>query len=174
MKLLIESKLQRLSRRGNEIKKRSPSVLKKKKVWGQRKLSVTWASQHQEPLGIKNRHHPQFRQCYLRTNSKSQRIITQAQTVYISFCSLTDSVCHYGNGVLEPGHSTSPWIPSHSTQKNSSSSVSLAGLHQNSYWERGTAFNPPVYLRLLIFLPAILIPACASSSLAFCMMYSAY
>ena len=30
------------------------------------------------------------------------------------------------------------------------------------------------YPRLLIFLPAILIPACASSSLAFCMMYSAY
>ena len=30
------------------------------------------------------------------------------------------------------------------------------------------------YLRLLIFLPAILIPACASFSLAFCMMYSAY
>ena len=30
------------------------------------------------------------------------------------------------------------------------------------------------YLRLLIFLPAILIPTCASYSLAFCMMYSAY
>ena len=30
------------------------------------------------------------------------------------------------------------------------------------------------YLKLLIFLPAILIPACASSSLAFCLMYSAY
>ena len=30
------------------------------------------------------------------------------------------------------------------------------------------------YLRLLILLPAILIPACASSSLAFLMMYSAY
>ena len=30
------------------------------------------------------------------------------------------------------------------------------------------------YLRLLIFFPAILIPAYASSSLAFCMMYSAY
>ena len=30
------------------------------------------------------------------------------------------------------------------------------------------------YLRLLIFLPAILIPACASSGLAFRMMYSAY
>ena len=33
---------------------------------------------------------------------------------------------------------------------------------------------PSVYLRLLIFLPAILIPACASSSPAFLMMYSAY
>ena len=30
------------------------------------------------------------------------------------------------------------------------------------------------YLRLLIFLPRTLIPACASSSLAFCMMYCAY
>jgi len=30
------------------------------------------------------------------------------------------------------------------------------------------------YLKILIFLPAILIPAWASSSLAFCMMYSAY
>jgi len=30
------------------------------------------------------------------------------------------------------------------------------------------------YLRLLIFLPAILIPACASSSPAFLMMYSVY
>ena len=30
------------------------------------------------------------------------------------------------------------------------------------------------YLRLLIFLPAILMPACASCSLAFRMMYSAY
>ena len=32
----------------------------------------------------------------------------------------------------------------------------------------------PAYLKFLIFVPAILIPACASSSLAFCMMYSAY
>ena len=30
------------------------------------------------------------------------------------------------------------------------------------------------YLRYFIFLPVILIPACASSSQAFCMMYSAY
>ena len=32
----------------------------------------------------------------------------------------------------------------------------------------------PLYLRLLIFLPAILIPACVSSSPAFLIMYSAY
>ena len=31
-----------------------------------------------------------------------------------------------------------------------------------------------MYLRLLMYLPAILIPACASSSPAFHMMYSAY
>ena len=30
------------------------------------------------------------------------------------------------------------------------------------------------YLRLLIFLPAILVPACPSSSPAFLMLYSAY
>ena len=30
------------------------------------------------------------------------------------------------------------------------------------------------YLKLMVFLPAILIPTCASSSLAFCVMYSAY
>ena len=32
----------------------------------------------------------------------------------------------------------------------------------------------PTYLKLVIFLPAILIPACSSSSPAFCMMCSAY
>ena len=33
---------------------------------------------------------------------------------------------------------------------------------------------PSVYMRLLIFLPDMLIPACDSSSQAFLMMYSAY
>ena len=44
------------------------------------------------------------------------------------------------------------------------SSSSLSSIRVVSY----------AYLRLSIFLPAILIPACASSSLAFCRMYSAY
>ena len=38
----------------------------------------------------------------------------------------------------------------------------------------GSRVVSSAYLRLLIFLPAILIPACDSSSLAFYMMYSVY
>ena len=37
-----------------------------------------------------------------------------------------------------------------------------------------TGIGSSAYLRLLIFLPAILIPACVSSSPAFLMTYSAY
>ena len=37
-----------------------------------------------------------------------------------------------------------------------------------------SAYYKKSYLKLLIFLLAILIPSCASSSLAFCMMYSAF
>ena len=40
--------------------------------------------------------------------------------------------------------------------------------------DHGGCMVSSAYLRLLIFLPAILIPACASSSPAFLMMYSAY
>ena len=36
------------------------------------------------------------------------------------------------------------------------------------------AYATSAYLRLLIFLPEILIPACDPSSLTFCVMYSAY
>ena len=44
----------------------------------------------------------------------------------------------------------------------------------SSLWLSAVKVVSSAYLRLLIFLPAILIPACASSSLAFHMMYSAY
>ena len=50
---------------------------------------------------------------------------------------------------------------------------SVHGIFQARVLEWGAiAFS--TYLRLLIFLPAILIPACYSSSPAFLMMYSAY
>ena len=52
-----------------------------------------------------------------------------------------------------------------------SSRGSLVPLHFLPLSSRVMSF---VYLRLLIFLPAISIPACASSSQAFPMMYSAY
>ena len=43
-------------------------------------------------------------------------------------------------------------------------------------WSRSYLFSFlfPFFLKLLMFLPVILIPACDSSSLAFCTMYSAY
>ena len=46
------------------------------------------------------------------------------------------------------------------------------GFSRQKYWSG--VWLPSPYLRLLIFLPAILIPACGSSSPAFLMMYSAY
>ena len=44
----------------------------------------------------------------------------------------------------------------------------------SSSWLSAIRVVSSAYLRLLIFLPAILIPACASSSPAFHMMYSAF
>ena len=55
------------------------------------------------------------------------------------------------------------WLFSFTFNKRLFSSSSLSAIRVVS----------SAYLRLLIFLPAILIPACASSSLAFLMMYSA-
>ena len=51
----------------------------------------------------------------------------------------------------------------------SSSSSSKALYFLFTFCHKG---DVPAYLRLLIFLPAILIPACASSRLASCMVYS--
>ena len=48
------------------------------------------------------------------------------------------------------------------------------GSHRVGHDWNNLAAAASAYLRLLIFLPAILIPACASSSPAFCMMYSVY
>ena len=43
----------------------------------------------------------------------------------------------------------------------------------SSYLLSAISVVSSAYLRLLIFLPAILIPACAPSSQAFCMIYTA-
>ena len=49
----------------------------------------------------------------------------------------------------------------------------IRGIFQARVLECGAIAFSDAYLRLLIFLPEILIPACASSSPALCMMYSA-
>ena len=56
------------------------------------------------------------------------------------------------------------------SQSRDQTRVSRVGGRRFNLW----ATREALYLRLLIFLPAILIPACASSSLAFSTMYSAY
>lgn len=81
---------------------------------------------------------------YLRANGNSQRITTQAQSVCVSFRSPPGPACHHMNDFPEPRHPASPWIPSDPTRTIPSSTVSLAGPHQISNWERETAFNPPV------------------------------
>ena len=54
------------------------------------------------------------------------------------------------------------------------SPLSLSSRHSSSYSLSAERVVLSTYLRLLIFLPEILIPAWASSSPAFLMMYSAY
>ena len=53
--------------------------------------------------------------------------------------------------------------------------VSLPGIYKDEHFIKFTSVwrTDSAYLRLLIFLPAILIPACASSSPGFLVMYSA-
>ena len=51
---------------------------------------------------------------------------------------------------------------------------SVYGIFQAKVLEWGAIAFSTAYLKILIFLLAILIPACASSSPAFLMMYSAY
>ena len=64
------------------------------------------------------------------------------------------------------------WIPSFKTAFSFSYFSFIRGLFSSSLSDIRVLSS--AYLKLLIFLPAILIPACASSSPAFCIMYSAY
>ena len=66
------------------------------------------------------------------------------------------------------------WCPTLSNRMDCSlPGSSVHGIFQARVLEWGAIAFSTTYLRLLIFLPAILIPVCASSSLAFHMMYSA-
>ena len=74
----------------------------------------------------------------------------------------------------EPSH---PWEGAQETQREASGCDNIGGVTIRVFWFLSLSAVRVVssaYLRLLIFLPAILIPACASSRPAFLMMYSAY
>lgn len=80
-----------------------------------------------------------------RANGKSQHITTQAPSTCIHYAACTTNpICHYMTAFrnhdtqLPYGLSLTP------TREIPSSSVSLAGHHQNSNWGREPAFNPPV------------------------------
>ena len=60
-----------------------------------------------------------------------------------------------------------PWTAAHQAPLS-------MGFSRQEHWSGVPLPSPSAYLRLLIFLPAVLIPSCASSSPAFLTMYSAY
>ena len=84
---------------------------------------------------------------------------------------VSPSICH---GVMEPDATILVfWMLSFKSASSLSYFTFTKRLFSSSllFGIRVVSF---AYLKLLIFLPAILIPAWDSSSLAFCMMYSAY
>ena len=70
-------------------------------------------------------------------------------------------------------HDLSFWMLSFKPAFSLSSFTFIKRLFNSSSLSAITVVSS-IYLRLLIFLPAVLIPACASSSLAFHMIYPAY
>ena len=72
-------------------------------------------------------------------------------------------------------HEVSQWCPTLCDSMNCSPpGSSVHGIFQSRVLEWVAIAFSAAYLRLLIFLPAILIPAWASKNPAFLMMYSAY
>ena len=83
---------------------------------------------------------------------------------------VSPSICHE---VMEPDAMILVcWMLSFNSTFSLSSYTFIKRFFSSSFTD--IRMVSPAYLRLLIFLPAILIPACASSSLAFHMMCPAY
>ena len=76
----------------------------------------------------------------------------------------------WSNGII--CHDLVFWMLIFKPSFSLSSFIFIKRLSSSSFYAISVVSS--AYLRLLIFLPAILIPACASSSPAFLMMYSAY
>ena len=88
---------------------------------------------------------------------------------YLTVSVVSPSICH---GVMGPHAMVLVfWMLSFKPSFSLSSFTFIKRLFSSSF--SAIKVVSSAYLRLLIFLPAFLIPACASSSLAFRMMYSA-
>ena len=91
--------------------------------------------------------------------------------MFVTISTVSPSICHE---VMGPGAMILVfWMLSFKPTFSLSSFTFIKRLF-SSFSLSAIRMVPSVYLRLQIFLLAILIPACASSSLAFHLMYSAF
>ena len=113
------------------------------------------------------------RKCFLISwlQSPSAVILQPKKIKSVTVSTVSPSICHE---VMGPETMIFVfWMLSFKPAFSLSSFTFIKGLFSSSSLSAIRVVSS-AYLRLLIFLPAILIPACASPSLAFHMMYSAY
>ena len=103
--------------------------------------------------------------------SPSAVMLEPKKRYFVTVSIVSPSICHE---VMRPGAMILVfWMLSFKPAFSLSSFTFIKKLFSSSSLSAIRVVSS-AYLRLLIFLPAILIPACASSSPAFLMMYSAY
>ena len=102
--------------------------------------------------------------------SPSPVILEPPKIKSATVATVSPSICHEGMGL--DAMILVFWLLSFKLTFSLSSFTFLRRLFSSSLSAISVVFS--AYLRLLIFLPAILIPPCNSSSPAFLMMYSAY
>ena len=102
--------------------------------------------------------------------SSSTMILEHAQIKSLTVSIVSPSICHEVMGLDDM--ILVFWMLSFKPAFSLSSFIFLKRLFSSSLF--AVRLLSSAYLRLLMFLPAILIPACASSSAAFHVMYSAY
>ena len=107
----------------------------------------------------------------LGLQSPSAVILEPKKIKYVTVSIVSPSICHE---VMEPDAMILVfWMLTFKPGFSLSSFTFIKGLFSSSLLSAIRVVSS-VYLRLLIFLPAISIPACASYSPAFCLVYPAY
>ena len=96
----------------------------------------------------------------------------EAQEKSVTASTFSPSTCHEVDGMMDQMHLS--FLNVELQVRFSLSSFTLIKRLFSSSLLSAIRVVSPAYLRLLIFLSAIVIPVCDSSSLAFHMMYSGY